>query len=105
MKSVIASLAVIAVAVCIASATAVADDAQQGQSNGQVAYERVCKVCHGNEGRGDAAPRLVPFDRTIDEVRGIVRDGRGEMPPISERRLKDEEISEIVEYLKALSKA
>jgi mono/diheme cytochrome c family protein len=71
---------------------------------GLAAYDRVCHTCHGPEGRGDAAPRLVPFDRSIEELQAVVRDGRGQMPPISEKRLTNEELVQIVEYLKSLSK-
>jgi len=94
-----------AVALTAAHPPAVAQDAVGSQSSGQAAYDRVCHICHGPEGRGDAAPRLVPFDRSYEELLAIVRDGRGEMPPISEKRLKDEEVAQIVEYLKSLSTA
>ena len=69
---------------------------------GQVAFDRVCKVCHGPEGRGDAAPRLVPFTREYQELLGIVREGTGQMPPISERQLPDEDVVQIAAYLSGL---
>jgi mono/diheme cytochrome c family protein len=81
-----------------------AQDSQDSKSSGKVAFDRVCKVCHGAEGSGDNAPRLVPFEREYDEVLGIVRDGQGEMPAISERRVTDAEVKQIVEYLHSLSK-
>ncbi len=70
---------------------------------GQAAFDRVCKVCHGPEGRGDAGPRLVPFTREYDELLGIVREGTGQMPPISARQLPDEGVAQIVAYLEWLS--
>jgi mono/diheme cytochrome c family protein len=75
---------------------------QDEKPAGQAAYDRVCKVCHGPEGRGDAAPRLVPFTRQYEEVLGIVREGTGQMPPISPRQLADEEVAGIVGYLSKL---
>ena len=69
---------------------------------GQIAYNRVCKVCHGAEGRGDAAPRLVPFERSVEELLGIVRDGRGDMPPQSQRTISDDEVTAVVAYLTSL---
>lgn len=81
-----------------------AQETQDAKPSGQVPYDRVCKVCHGPEGRGDAAPRLVPFDRAYEELLAIVRDGRGEMPPVSVRRLSDDELKLIVEYLHSLAK-
>jgi mono/diheme cytochrome c family protein len=70
---------------------------------GERAFNRVCAVCHGPRGRGDAAPALLPFDRSLLEVTAIVRDGRGEMPPVSGRTLSDQELGHIVEYLRSLS--
>src|SRR5712671_4115682 len=74
------------------SAVMAGQEAKDPVAGGKDAFNRVCKVCHGPEGNGDAAPRLVPFEREYDEVLGIVRDGRGEMPPISERRISDDEV-------------
>jgi mono/diheme cytochrome c family protein len=78
--------------------------AQQDATHaGQLAFDRVCKVCHGPEGRGDAGPRLVPFTREYNELLGIVREGTGQMPPISARQLPDEGVAQIVAYLESLS--
>ena len=106
MKSFMLAFAVVASATFLVTVQAVsaAQDSQDSKSTGKVAFDRVCKVCHGAEGSGDNAPRLVPFDREYDEVLGIVRDGLGEMPPISDRRVSDAEVKQIVEYLHSLSK-
>ena len=76
---------------------------QGTQSSGQAAFDRVCKVCHGAEARGDLAPRLVPFSREYEELLAIVREGTGQMPPISARQLSDESVAQIATYLKSLS--
>lgn len=76
---------------------------QNAKHPGQVDFDRVCKVCHGPEARGDAGPRLVPFTREYEELLGIVREGTGQMPPISARELPDEGVAQIVAYLKSLS--
>ena len=76
---------------------------QDAKHPGQVEFDRVCKVCHGPEARGDAGPRLVPFTREYEETLGIVREGAGQMPPISVRELPDEGVAQIVAYLKSLS--
>jgi mono/diheme cytochrome c family protein len=91
------------VALTLAQGPAVAQEPEGSKSSGQAVYDRVCHMCHGPEGRGDAAPRLVPFDRSYEELLAIVRDGRGQMPPISTKRLPDEEVARIVGYLKTLS--
>ncbi|PYR37541.1 MAG: pyrroloquinoline quinone-dependent dehydrogenase [Acidobacteria bacterium] len=75
-----------------------------GASSGQAAFDRVCSVCHGREARGDAGPRLVPFSREYDELLAIVREGKGQMPPISARDVSDDNVSDIAAYLKALSR-
>ena len=75
---------------------------QDAKQAGQLAFDRVCKVCHGPEGRGDAGPRLVPFTREYQELLGIVREGTGQMPPISERQLPDEDVVQIAAYLSGL---
>lgn len=78
-------------------------EALSGIAAGRAAFERACRVCHGAEGRGDAAPALVPFALDVNQVTGIVRDGRSEMPPLSERTVSTQEILEITDYLRSLS--
>jgi cytochrome c5 len=68
--------------------------------SGAAAYMRICQPCHGAEGRGGLAPALAPMTRGVGEVRAIVREGIGQMPPISLRELSEEEVSGIVEYLR-----
>lgn len=66
-------------------------------------YNQVCGFCHGPEGRGDAAPPLVPLAYEVDYILAIVREGYGEMPPISTRELSDEQVRRVVEYLEILT--
>ena len=76
----------------------------EARPKGQEEFDRVCKVCHGAEARGDAAPRLVPFTREYQELLGIVREGVGQMPPIAARQLSDDEVAKVLDYLKFLSR-
>jgi mono/diheme cytochrome c family protein len=73
---------------------------------GKAVFDRVCSICHGGEGRGDAGPgpSLVPLEKDFNEVLGIVREGTGEMPPIPRERVSDEDVKQIFAYLKSLSK-
>ncbi|MBM3772888.1 MAG: cytochrome c [Acidimicrobiia bacterium] len=87
-----------------APVTAVAQDQADPVAAGRAAFERVCQACHGAEARGDAGPRLVPFSREYDELLGIVREGVGQMPPISTRELSDENVAQILAYLQSLSR-
>jgi quinoprotein glucose dehydrogenase len=70
--------------------------------SGDEAYRAVCQACHGQNGRGGLAPALVSISKGVDEVLGIVRDGLGQMPPVSATELSDQEVGAIVEYLRAL---
>jgi len=83
------------------STTAPAPIARTSQS-GADAFQRVCQPCHGPDGKGAVAPALVPMTRGQAEVLGIVREGTGQMPPISTRELTDEEVTRIVEHLRSL---
>ena len=76
---------------------------QISEQPGKAPYARVCQVCHGAEGRGDAGPSLVPLDKDYEDVLTMVREGGGQMPPISTERLSDGEVKQIVEYLKSLT--
>jgi mono/diheme cytochrome c family protein len=78
--------------------------AQSGDHPGKAPYDRNCGVCHGPGGRGNAAPPLVPLERTLEEVLAIVREGRGEMPPVSANTISDDTVRLIVDYLQAQPK-
>ena len=74
------------------------------RESGQAAFDRTCRVCHGSEARGDSAPRLLPFSRSVDELRATIREGRGQMPPISAQQVSDQDVVGLVEYLRSLSR-
>ena len=95
--------ALVGAAACALAALVEAQNAEPHP--GQAPYDRVCKVCHGPEGKGNAAPRLVPFTMDVDELMSRVREGGGEMPPISQNRVSDEEVKQIAGYLTALGAA
>lgn len=92
---------------CVALAAILAGfarDTRAGQPpKGQPSYDRVCRVCHGSDGEGGAGPALVPLERELEDVLVIVRDGTGQMPPISPERITDEEIGAVVDYLKSFT--
>ena len=44
------------------------------------------------------------MDRGVDEVLAIVREGNGQMPPMSMREVTDEQVRQIVEYLRSLAR-
>ena len=70
---------------------------------GAGAYGQVCQLCHGEEGRGNIGPPLVPFTFDADYVLAVVREGYGQMPPISARELSDDDVRQAMAYLEALT--
>lgn len=75
----------------------------QEEHPGAASYELVCQACHGEQGKGDVAPPLVPGDLDADYVLAIVREGYGQMPPISTRELTDDQVRQVVAYLGTLN--
>jgi quinoprotein glucose dehydrogenase len=73
-------------------------EAQSGIS----AYTKTCQACHGTEGRGGIAPALVPMAKGMLEVLAIVREGIGQMPPISPAEASEGDVAAIVSYLRAI---
>lgn len=78
--------------------------ASSGQMVGRPVYEKVCSRCHGREGKSNDAPWLVPFGWNYSQALDIVRHGGPcGMPAFKESELSDEELKQIVEYLKMLN--
>jgi mono/diheme cytochrome c family protein len=67
-------------------------------------FANVCAPCHGRTGRGGLAPSLVPMTRDVEETLAIVREGNGQMAPISTREVTDEQVRKVVEYLRSLGR-
>lgn len=74
-----------------------------GQMPGRPVYEKVCSRCHGQGGQSDDAPWLVPFGWNYSQALDIVRHGGPcGMPAFTQSQLSDEELKQIVDYLKTL---
>lgn len=69
---------------------------------GQRVYDDKCSQCHGAEGRGGKAPRLVPFEWSYEQVLDQVRHPLCDMPPMPASEVSDEEVAQIVAYLKTI---
>jgi mono/diheme cytochrome c family protein len=87
-------------------------------SRGKPIYTANCMACHGEkgDGRGPAAVALRPappdltraawWDGRADaQVIGVIRAGRPGTPMLGNTNLKDEEIADLVAYLRALAVA
>jgi mono/diheme cytochrome c family protein len=73
---------------------------------GQDYFHKVCSNCHGPDalGKHTKAPRLIDEEYILgnfsdDDIRSTVIDGSGKMPS-QRRKVTDEEISEIIKYLR-----
>jgi quinoprotein glucose dehydrogenase len=79
---------------------------QSGQdlTQGRTAYERSCAACHGDRGQGRLAPALVPFTRSFEDLRRIVRTGAGNgmMAPFSVADVSDADVRAIEQYLRSV---
>ena len=84
---------------------AVSASAAAQEHPGAEPYRQVCLLCHGPAGRGDAAPALVPFGFDAEHVLTVVREGYGQMPPLSRREIDDDAVRRVAGYLEALTAA
>ncbi len=75
----------------------------QDEHPGAAPYAQVCGMCHGEAGQGDIAPPLVLGQLDPEYVLAIVREGYGQMPPISRRELTDDQVRQVVAYLASLA--
>ena len=70
---------------------------------GERLYDQHCRQCHGTEGRGTTrGPALVPFDWTYSDALELIRRPVCNMPPIPEAELSDQQVAQIVAYLKSI---
>ena len=96
------SLALLAMtgSVMLASAPALAADAQRGEE----AYLRVgCWQCHGYGAQGaGTGPKLGPNPLPMEVIRDKIRVAGDRMPPYREAVLSDEEIADIHAYLETI---
>ena len=70
---------------------------------GQEAYASACAACHGPTAAGGVGPRLAGLNKDVSEVLGIVREGRGQMPPMPESDVSDANLTRLVEYLRTMA--
>jgi mono/diheme cytochrome c family protein len=82
--------------VCTVAIGRAADD------TGEQLYNNNCSRCHAPEGRGAQGPRLVPFRFSDAEALRLIRQPECDMPAFPESKLSDQEVGEIVAYLRSL---
>lgn len=76
------------------------DEEPPEEPDGAAIYQDNCALCHGADGTGGSGPSLVGVGdhHPVEELIGIVRDGRGAMPSWEET-LSPEEIQAVADYI------
>ena len=104
------SLTLIFFAACVIATAAQQAPAQQQQNvpqgnaaNGRKLFVSFgCYQCHGYEAQGGSAgPRLAPRPIAYAQLMKYVRHPTGEMPPFTEKIVKDTELTDIYAFLRA----
>lgn len=94
------------------------DTAAAASPSGQACYQRLCKSCHGDNGRGNAAkatalklePQLLDLARpeaaklTREQRRKVLLEGKGKMPAYG-KKLKPEEVEPLLDHVDELVKS
>lgn len=88
--------------------------AEEGGGSGAATFKSKCVVCHGADGSGNTplGKQLQAANfhskevqqRTNAELGKIVHDGQANMPPFGDQ-LSDQEITEVVKYVRQLGKS
>lgn len=85
-----------------------------GRTRGRATFEQYCSICHGPRGLGDgpmakastpAASNVTTPEirqKTDDELFAAIADGKGSGMPAWRGLLTDQEIRDVVAYLRAL---
>lgn len=77
----------------------------QDAANGQKVWAaKPCKSCHGDNGEGKYAAPLAGTARTAQEAIQQVRNPRSQMPMFNEQKISDQEITDIIDYMKTLQR-
>ena len=78
---------------------------------GQKYFHKICSNCHGSDamGKHTQAPRLIDEDFisinfSDEDIRAAIIEGADKMPP-QRRKASDQEITEIIKYLRYSQKA
>jgi mono/diheme cytochrome c family protein len=74
-------------------------------ANGQRVWQtKLCMNCHGANGEGKYAGPLAGTARTAQEAIAQVRSPRMQMPMFNAQQITDQEITDIIDYMKTLQR-
>src|SRR5580698_7672094 len=87
---------------------AVTKDHEKAMTASQIAtkklYSRDCAMCHGDNGHGLTDVKTLA-DKQDEELFTLIRNGKDKMPPEAEDRAKDDEIRNLIQYVRSFSKS
>ncbi|MBI4365487.1 MAG: cytochrome c [Deltaproteobacteria bacterium] len=70
-------------------------------ADGAATYAAKCKMCHGADGKGNAAMKVPAFSGAEAAMQDTVAKGKGKMPAFA-GKLSDAEIADVVKHIKTL---
>ena len=83
------------------------------ESAGETVFKKNCVMCHGADGKGTTKMglKLGAANLTSNDIQSLsdealaqtIRNGKGKMPPFG-KSLSDDEINEVVKYVRTLRK-
>ncbi|GGB04682.1 cytochrome c [Macrococcus hajekii] len=59
-----------------------------------------CTSCHGQNLEGAMGPKLAGTSKPADELKKVIREGKGAMPAHDESVIADKDLDTLVKYLK-----
>ncbi|MGB8647374.1 MAG: cytochrome c [Anaerolineae bacterium] len=74
-------------------------------TKGRTPYEHACGGCHGPTGNGDTplrGPLLNAYYPRDEMLAGILRNGIGTMPGYSQDEIPDQQMADIIAFMRAL---
>jgi mono/diheme cytochrome c family protein len=74
-----------------------------GAVAGERVYMQYCNSCHpgGNQGAGPALKPLLP-NRSDEQIRTVVRQGKRPMPGYNENNISDDQLTNLILYMRTL---
>ena len=93
------------------------DADRQAQRTANKIYSRDCAMCHGNDGSGrtdlardmglslpDWTDQKTLANTPDNDLLRVIRSGKGKMPPEDRTRAKDEDVKNMIAYIRSFSK-
>nr|WP_263313152.1 cytochrome c [Mammaliicoccus sp. Marseille-Q6498] len=59
-----------------------------------------CTSCHGQNLEGGMGPKLAGSSKKAEDMKKIIRDGKGSMPAHDQATISDKDLDTLVKYLK-----